>query len=74
MDDKILEIMKRVFNTQSVSVHSNNSNCDEWDSLHQLILITELEEEFDTEFEPEEISEMKSFDAVKSCLEKKLAN
>lgn len=72
MDDKILEIMKRVFNTQDVSVQSNQSNCDKWDSLHHLNLIVELEDEFDTEFEPEEIAEMKSFDAVKQTIIGKL--
>lgn len=72
MDDKILEIMKRVFNTENVSAQSNQSNCDKWDSLHHLNLIVELEDEFDTEFEPEEIAEMKSFDAVKQTIIGKL--
>lgn len=69
MDDKILEIMCRVFETQGLTKDCSQSNCEKWDSLHHLNLIVELEDEFDTEFEPEEIAEMKSFAAIKSALE-----
>jgi acyl carrier protein len=36
-----------------------------------LNLIVELEDEFDMEFEPEEIAEMKSFEAVKNVIASK---
>ena len=72
MEEKILEIMKRVFNTQDVTVSSDQTNCEKWDSLRHLNLIVELENEFDIEFEPEEIAEMKSFEKVMQNLEKKL--
>lgn len=72
MDEKIIEIMKRVFNTDSVNTLSNQHNCEKWDSLHHLNLIVELEDAFDVEIEPEEIAEMKSFDAVRKVIENKL--
>lgn len=65
MDEKIIEIMKSVFNTDDITIATNQSNCEKWDSLHHLNLIVELEDAFDMEFEPEEIAEMKSVDAVK---------
>lgn len=68
MDDKILNIMRRVFETPDVNVNSSQANCENWDSLHHLNLIVELEDAFDTEFEPEEIAEMKSFKAVKDTI------
>lgn len=71
MDNKILEIMESVFQTSGLTPETSQSNCEKWDSLHHLNLIVELEDEFDMEFEPEEIAEMKSFDAVKKTIEAK---
>lgn len=71
MDEKIIEIMKSVFNTDDVNTTTNQHNCEKWDSLHHLNLIVELEDAFDMEFEPEEIAEMKSFEAVKKIIESK---
>lgn len=75
MENKIIEIMKSVFNTDAVTESTNQNNCEKWDSLRHLNLIVELEEAFDLEFEPEEIAEMKSFEAIKKLIElKKLTN
>lgn len=71
MDEKIIEIMKSVFNTDAINHETDQHNCDKWDSLHHLNLIVELEDAFDMEFEPEEIAEMKSFEAVKKVIESK---
>lgn len=71
MDEKIIEIMKSVFNTDAITTATDQHNCEKWDSLHHLNLIVELEDAFDMEFEPEEIAEMKSFSAVKRCIESK---
>lgn len=68
MDGKILEIMERVFQTSGLDITVSQKNCEKWDSLHHLNLIVELEDEFDTEFEPEEIAEMKDFDSVRSYI------
>lgn len=72
MDKKIIEIMQRVFDTQDITTITAQNNCEKWDSLHHLNLIVELETEFDVEFEPEEIAEMKSFEAVRSVVNSKL--
>lgn len=71
MDEKIIEIMKSVFNTDAITTETNQNNCEKWDSLHHLNLIVELEAAFDMEFEPEEIAEMKSFQAVKKTIKSK---
>lgn len=68
MDEKILEIMTRVFQTEGLGTDCSQSNCDKWDSLHHLNLIVELEDEFEMEFEPEEIAEMKTFSKVKEII------
>ncbi len=71
MEERIIEIMKSVFNTEDVTAATDQNNCDKWDSLHHLNLIVELEDAFDMEFEPEEIAEMKSVAAVKKVIESK---
>ena len=42
----------------------------EWDSVHQLSLIAELEEAFDIMFDPEDIMEMTSYAKGKELLAK----
>lgn len=74
MEEKIIDIMRRVFNTQDITTSTDQHNCDNWDSLHHLNLIVELEDEFDVEFEPEEIAEMKSVEAIKRIVASKLAH
>jgi acyl carrier protein len=71
MDQQILEILKRVFKLDTVDNTCSQATCDKWDSLNHLNLIVELEDEFDMEFEPEEIAEMKSFEAVKKVIASK---
>lgn len=68
MEEKIIEIMKEVFQTPDITPETSQSNCEKWDSLHHLNLIVELEDAFDLEFEPEEIADMKSFEAVKRTI------
>ena len=45
-------------------------NVEEWDSVHQLSLIAELEETFDIMFDPEDIMEMTSYAKGKELLAK----
>ena len=43
---------------------------EEWDSVHQLGLIAELEEAFDIMFDPEDIMEMTSYTKGKELMAK----
>lgn len=45
-------------------------NVVEWDSVHQLSLIAQMEEEFDIMFDPEDIMEMTSYAKGKELLAK----
>lgn len=63
--------MKEVFDTSDIDTSCSQDSCENWDSLHHLMLISELEEAFDVEFDPEEIAEMKSYAKVKEALDKK---
>ena len=72
LENKVLEIMREVFELDDVTTDVSQKNCDRWDSLHHLSLASELEEEFDLELEPEEIAEMTDFEKVISMLESKI--
>ena len=71
MKEKLFEIFRTVFELEYVDENLSQNSCDKWDSLKHLNLIVELENEFEVEFEPEDIAEMKNFKAIMQILEKK---
>lgn len=71
MEEKVLEILKNVFELEAVDRTCSQATCEKWDSMGQLNLVVELEGEFNISFEPEEIGEMMSFvDIVKLLIKK----
>ncbi len=73
MEEKVLEILKNVFELETVDTTCSQTTCEKWDSMGQLNLVVELESEFDVSLEPEEIGEMKSFDDIIRILKSKVA-
>lgn len=71
MEEKVLEILKNVFELDSVDSSCSQENCEKWDSMGQLNLVVELESEFDVTLEPEEIAEMTSFSKIIEVLKRK---
>ena len=71
MEEKVLEILKNLFELDTIDETCSQETCDKWDSMGQLNLVAELEMEFDISLEPEEIGEMKSFYDIVSILKKK---
>lgn len=72
LKDKVLEIMRKTFEMDEVSTYASQKNCENWDSLHHLMLASELEDAFDIDLEPEEIAEMTDFSKVVAMLESKM--
>lgn len=68
MEEKILEILKQVFELDYVDETCSQRNCEKWDSLKHLDLVVELEDVFNIELEPEDIVQMKSFQDIKRIL------
>ncbi len=68
----MLEILKELFELDTVDETCSQKTCAKWDSMGQLNLAVELEDAFDVNLEPEEIGEMKSFGDIISLLTKKL--
>ena len=71
MEEKVLEILKNVFELETVDTTCSQTTCEKWDSMGQLNLVVELESEFDVSLEPEEIGEMKSFEDIIRILKAK---
>lgn len=71
MEEKVLEILKNLFELDTVDETCSQENCEKWDSMGQLNLVAELEMEFDISLEPEEIGEMKCFDDIIRILKTK---
>ena len=71
MEEKVLEILKNVFELETVDTTCSQQTCEKWDSMGQLNLVVELETEFDVSLEPEEIGEMKSFEDIIRILKSK---
>lgn len=73
MEEKVLEILKDLFELDTVDETCSQETCEKWDSMGQLNLVVELESEFDVTLEPEEIGEMKSFNDIIRILKSKVA-
>ena len=71
MEEKVLEILKNVFELDSVDETCSQTTCEKWDSMGQLNLVVELETEFDVTLEPEEIGDMKCFNDIIRILKTK---
>ena len=70
--EKYNEAFVQVFGAKAEELNDNYSKetVAEWDSVHQLGLIAELEEAFDILFDPEDIMEMTSYANGKAILAK----
>ena len=74
MENKIKQIMAAVFETDISNITDDASpdTIDNWDSLRLINLVAALEEEFDIEFEEEEIVEMLNFKLIALLVSEKL--
>ena len=73
MEEKVLEILKNLFELDSVDETCSQETCEKWDSMGQLNLVVELEDAFDVTLEPEEIGEMRSYNDILRIVRSKLA-
>ena len=55
-----------------ITPEASTENVESWDSVHHLNLVLALEQEFDLQFEPEEMEQMHSIAHIVNVLENKL--
>jgi acyl carrier protein len=73
MEERVKNILKNLFELETVDETCSQETCEKWDSMGQLNLVIELESEFDVTLEPEEIGVMKSYNDIISILRGKLS-
>jgi acyl carrier protein len=56
-----------------ISADSSPESIETWDSVHHLNLVLALEQEFNLQFEPEEIDQMKDIQHILDILGSKVA-
>jgi acyl carrier protein len=70
----ITETIAAVFDMKhsNISINTTHRDISGWDSLNQIKLTVALEEEFDIEYEPEEISRMNTVETMLEITLRKL--
>jgi acyl carrier protein len=70
MRNKIKNVMALVFEIEPSQIpdSSSTSTIDNWDSLNHMNLVVALEEEFNIQFNDDEIIEIISLDAIEKSL------
>lgn len=71
MKDRIKRVMVKTFEVEIIPDDISKQNFQLWDSLKHLILISNLEEEFNISFEPEDIFKIKNISDIENILMKK---
>ena len=67
MEEKIKTIMATVFgiDSQDIADITSPDNVDTWDSINHLNLVVAIEEEFEIEFDEEEIINLVNYELIK---------
>ncbi|MEA2070417.1 MAG: acyl carrier protein [Asgard group archaeon] len=70
--DKLYTICSKILLIDKTEINGNISRKDieEWDSMAHLILVSELEQNFDIIMEDEEIANIKNISDIKDALKK----
>ena len=74
MLEQVRRIAADVFKVpvETVQAESSPDTIESWDSLHHLELVLALEQEFGTQFTPEEIEQLLSVELIVGLLEEKV--
>ncbi|GHV93176.1 hypothetical protein AGMMS50268_36790 [Spirochaetia bacterium] len=70
MREKIKVILKNILELDEVPEDISQEKCIEWDSIHHLQIIFQLESDFNVSFEPEDIIKMISLNEIENILNK----
>ncbi len=75
INNKVLKIIADVLNLEPEKIKKNNilrNEFTEWDSLKHISIVAALENYFDIQFEPEEISEINDSEKIVKIIYEKL--
>lgn len=74
MEKKIKKLMANIFeiNAQDISNNMSPTDIDNWDSLRHLMLIVDLENEFQIKFNDDELVSLVDFATICQIISKKI--
>lgn len=72
--EKVIEIIANVLNVKSseITLESTVGDFPTWDSLGQLNILQNVQDEFEVEFEPEEMMDIEDVNDIIKAVESKL--
>ncbi len=72
---KLQEVFRSVFENTALEINPETSAKDvaNWDSMNHILLITEIESQFDVSFEMDDLIEMKSVGDIVAAILRKSA-
>jgi acyl carrier protein len=75
-EDKLLDILSKVFllDTDKITDDLRRKDFEPWDSMNHLIIVSEIENQFEIFFEDEEVVELWTVGDIKKVLENKLSS
>lgn len=75
-EDKLLDILSKVFllDKDRITDDLKRKDFEPWDSMNHLILVSEIENEFEIFFEDEEVVDMWTVGDIKEILGNKLSS
>jgi acyl carrier protein len=76
MENRIKKVMSNVFNINVDSINNESSpdNIENWDSLKHMNLIVALEEDFDIEFDDNDIENLLNFQLINLTIKEYIRN
>ena len=71
--DTIIDLASQIFKTKknNINEYSSSSSVSGWDSLNNLVLITQLEKKFNIQFSTSEIMTMNTIQSIKKIIDQK---
>jgi len=72
--DQVCQIAADIFSVSQaeITLQSSPDTVKNWDSVQHMLLVLALEEHFDQQFEPEEVTDMLSIELIISLIEEKV--
>ena len=72
MNEKLSNIIKQsIGSIENYSTESNLKEFSNWDSMNHMILITQIESEFDIQFTGDEIADLKTVGCILNLVDNK---
>jgi acyl carrier protein len=68
---KIIHIVKKILKNKKINTLTGPSNCEEWDSLNHMLIITEISKYFKKKISFKEILEIHSVKDLVNIISKK---